>query len=132
MLTTAIFISVLVEVTHVLLVVQHNQIKIDLLLSVSVLRLEAVCAAVIILGVVNDEGGDGAALVLVGANGELLAVCELAVQRVPPGEHWGRLSPAPDLPEGGPPGADCLGAGLALVDGRGEVLVSAEVGFGLG
>ena len=120
-----------------------------------VLRLEAVCAAVIIFGVVNDEGGDGAALVLVGANGELLAVCELAVQRVPPGEHWGRLSPAPqigvnilkyneikmdnnrlvkvvtlyfvqtidpvpDLPEGGPPGADCLGAGLALVDGRGD------------
>lgn len=132
MLTTALAVSILVEVANVLLVIQDNQVKIDLLLSISVLRLEAVCAAVLILGVVDDHGGDGASLVLVSPHREVRAVSEHTMDRVPPGENWGRLTSALDLPERGPAAADGLGAGLTLVNGRGKVFVSAEVGFGLG
>lgn len=85
-----------------------------------VLCLEAVGAAVLILGVVDDQGGDGAPLVLVCPHREVLAVAELTVHRMPPGEHRGRLAPALDLPERGPSGADGLGAGLTLVNGRGN------------
>lgn len=35
MLTTALFVSILVEIANVLLVIQDNQVKIDLLLSIS-------------------------------------------------------------------------------------------------
>ena len=35
MLTTALAVSILVEVANVLLVIQDNQVKIDLLLSIS-------------------------------------------------------------------------------------------------
>ena len=139
MLTTALLVSILVEVANVLLIIQDNQVKIDLLLPISkepsidnehmghgiisdkpVLRLEAVSAAVLVLGVVDDHGCDGAALVLVGPHCEVLAVSEHAVDRMPPGEHRGRLAPALDLPERGPPAPDGLGAGLALVNGRGN------------
>ena len=73
-----------------------------------VLRLEAVSAAVLILGVVDHQGGDGAPLVLVCPHSEVLAVAQLAVDRMPPGEHRGRLAPAFDLPERGPAGANRL------------------------
>ena len=85
-----------------------------------VLRLEAVCAAVLILGVVDDHGGDGASLVLVSPHREVRAVSEHTMDWVPPGENWGRLTSALDLPERGPAAADGLGAGLALVNGRGN------------
>ena len=68
---------------------------------------------------VYDEGGGGAALVLVGQHGVVLVGGEDAVHRVAPGEHWRGLTPTPDLPERGPVHSDRLGAGLSLVYGRG-------------
>ena len=35
MLTTALLVSILVEIANVLLVIQDNQVKVDLLLSIS-------------------------------------------------------------------------------------------------
>ena len=67
----------------------------------------------------DDDGGDGSSLVLICPHCVLLAVSrDLSMDGVPPGEHWRRLSPTLDLPEGGPVGPHRLGAGLALVDAR--------------
>ena len=81
--------------------------------------LQCVGARVLLGGVVDDDGGDGASLVLVCPHGVLLVVArELPVDRMPPGEDWRRFSPTLDLPEGGPVGTNCLGSGLALVNAR--------------
>ena len=81
--------------------------------------LQCVGAAVLLGGVVDDDGGDGASLVLVCPHGVLLVVArELPVDGMPPGEDWRRFSPTLDLPEGGPVGTNSLGAGLALVNTR--------------
>lgn len=65
----------------------------------------------------NNHGGDGASLVLVCADGEVLAVGQFTMDRMPPGEHWRRLTSASDLPEGSPVGANCFGTCLTFVDG---------------
>ena len=81
--------------------------------------LQSVGATVLHGGVVDDDGGDGTALVLVRPHGVSLVVTrELAMDWVPPGEDWRRFTPTLDLPEGSPVGTNCLGAGLALVDTR--------------
>ena len=81
--------------------------------------LQCVGARVLLGGVVDDDGGDGASLVLVCPHGVLLVVArELPVDRMPPGEDWRRFSPTLDLPEGSPVGTNCLGTSLALVDTR--------------
>ena len=81
--------------------------------------LQCVGAAVLLGGVVDDDGGDGPSLVLVCPNGVPLVVTrELPMDRVPPCEDWRRFSPTLDLPEGGPVGTNSLGAGLALVNTR--------------
>ena len=96
----------------------------------------------------DDDGGDGAPLVLVRPHGVPLVVArDLPMDGMPPGEDWRRFSPALDLPEGSPVGTNCLGPGLALVNARSNwninlsanilppeqltVFVSAEVRFGL-
>ena len=67
----------------------------------------------------DDDGGDGSPLVLVCPHCVLLAVArDLAMDGVPPGEHWGGLAPALDLPEGRPVGPHRLGPRLALVNTR--------------
>ena len=69
------------------------------------------------LGVVDDQGGDGSALVLIGPHREVLvAGGQLAMDRMPPGEHWRRLAATLDLPEDSSVGAHGLGASLTLVN----------------
>ena len=81
--------------------------------------LQCVGARVLLGGVVDDDGGDGASLVLVCPHGVLLVVArELPVDRMPPGEDWRRFSSTLDLPEGGPVGTNCLRPGLTLVNAR--------------
>ena len=69
---------------------------------------------------VDHQSGEGASLVLLSVHHEVLVGAQLPVDRVPPGEGWRRLAPALDLPEGGPVDPDGLGAGLTLVNGRGN------------
>jgi len=112
-------------------VVQHDEVQVDLLGAVPVLGLQRERARVGRGRVVDGERRRGASLVLLQPDGPLLAARHLALLRVDPGELRGRFASAFDLPTRGPGRSGDLGARLSLVDGRRQVLVSAEVRFGV-
>lgn len=71
--------------------VEDDQVKVHLLLAVAVLRRQAVCSSVGVLGVVDHECGRRATLILLVEHGEVLVGRQIAEVRMCPCEGWWRL-----------------------------------------